>query len=261
MWCFLLRAYCQKSIPCRNGFWGYPWRWFPGHQSLPIGCVVHKQDVYLKKPTTSGKKCPIPPFWPKLPIGTSKEGSISTIVASYNFYSYTEQKHEQLQICKPFSKSSKGIHLENGMKQVKKFYGLRNDSVSFINNSRKNDLVPVGQRGGKNPFPPNYQPIYFQWRSIERFRHRYCFWKPNLRFPSAKNDFDVLAINSWNYVWGKVPGKKGGQVKGTPKILGEKRGFFFTSDDFVFHPGFYRWHWTNTWTKNHYRQSDYLSGW
>lgn len=59
--------------------------WFQALKSLPVGTVVHKQDVYIKKSYASNQ-LPNSTFWKKLPTTILKVASIWNINVFYSSY-------------------------------------------------------------------------------------------------------------------------------------------------------------------------------
>ena len=59
--------------------------WFQALKSLPVGCVVHKQDIYLKK-SYSSEQYPILPFWKKRPTTILRGVNIWNIDATYSSF-------------------------------------------------------------------------------------------------------------------------------------------------------------------------------
>src|SRR5690606_34721376 len=115
--------------------------WFQALKSLPVGCVIHKQDIYLK-----GHYSPV-----KLPNKTFLEKATHSYFKnreliehrSYLFFIYTRNKSfNNARYINPFNKIRLNVHVELDDK-VKRFLAGVNDSVSFINNSRKISLIPM----------------------------------------------------------------------------------------------------------------------
>src|SRR5690606_22057565 len=118
--------------------------WFQGLKSLPIGTVVHKQDLYLKKSYTS-TKLPSTSFLEKATHDHFK-GRAYMEHSCYLFFILTKNKElNNPKYVNPFQKVSKEIvyKLDD---RVKSFAEAVSDAVSFINNSRKMTFSPLDTR-------------------------------------------------------------------------------------------------------------------
>ncbi|GAL63782.1 conjugative transposon protein TraG [Algibacter lectus] len=115
--------------------------WFQALKSLPIGTVVHKQDIYLKK-TYASEQLPNTTFLEKATHEHFKgRGHIEH--KCYLFFILTKNKAlNNPKYVNPFRKISKGIVQELD-DNIKSFGNSVNDSVSFINNSRKIEFLPL----------------------------------------------------------------------------------------------------------------------
>lgn len=188
--------------------------WFQAIKSLPIGCVVHKQDVYLKKTYTS-EKLPNTTFLAK---ATHRHFKGREYIDHRCFLYFILTRNKTLNNAKyvnPFRKVPKGVHLEMD-EHVKSFMGSVNDSVSFINNSRKMTFVPLA----KEEILTNTNNYFNGFN--EGFDTDILLDKNKISV--GQNDFDVLAINS-ELCFGE-------------SVQSSKTNERFTSDDFVFHQGF-----------------------
>ena len=188
--------------------------WFQAIKSLPVGCVVHKQDIYLKK-SYSSEELPISTFLEKATHDHFK-GREYMEHRCFLFCILTKNKaFNNPKYVNPFRKVSKGIpqQLDDN---VNSFISSVSDSVSFINNSRKMELVPLA--------PSDIHALtdnYFNGFN-EGFDTDILLEKDNVNI--GENYFDALAINS-ELCFGEG-------------VQSSKTNERFTSDDFVFHQGF-----------------------
>ena len=188
--------------------------WFQAMKSLPVGTVVHKQDIYFKK-AFSAKNLPNDTFLSKATHDYFR-GRQHLDHKGYLFF--TLSKNKQLNNSKyinPFQKvtaKTPKILEEN----LQNFKATVNDAVSFINNARKITLAPMNERdiiaiGNDyfNGFNSDFDTAIELGRKDIQIGEHY---------------FDVLAVNSENCFGEKVQTSK----------INER----FTSDDFSFHQGF-----------------------
>ncbi|MDF4220888.1 MULTISPECIES: TraG family conjugative transposon ATPase [Maribacter] len=188
--------------------------WFQALKSLPIGTVVQKQDIYLKKTYTS-EALPNTTFLEK---ATHDHFKGRDYMEHRCFLFFTLTKNKALNNSKyvnPFRKVSKGItqQLDDN---VKSFVGSVSDSVSFINNSRKMKFASLKAK--------DIQQLtngYFNGFN-EGFDTDIILDKKSVNI--GENHFDALAINS-ELCFGE-------------SVQSSKTNEKFTSDDFVFHQGF-----------------------
>ena len=188
--------------------------WFQALKSLPVGCVVHKQDIYLKK-SYSSNQLPNTTFLEKATHGHFK-GREYIEHKCFLFFILTKNKAlNNPKYVNPFRKVSKDI-VHKLDDNVNSFIGSVNDSVSFINNSRKMEFVPLK--------PNEIQSLtsgYFNGFN-EGFDTDILLEKSNVNI--GENYFDALAVNS-ELCFGE-------------SVQSNKTNERFTSDDFVFHQGF-----------------------
>ncbi len=188
--------------------------WFQALKSLPVGCVVHKQDIYLKK-SYSSNQLPNTTFLEKATHDHFK-GREYMEHRCFLFFVLTKNKAlNNPKYVNPFRKVSKDI-VQKLDDTVNSFIGSVNDSVSFINNSRKMEFVPLK--------PNEIQSLtsgYFNGFS-KGFDTDILLEKKNVNI--GENYFDALAINS-ELCFGE-------------SVQSSKTNERFTSDDFVFHQGF-----------------------
>ncbi|QYA26719.1 TraG family conjugative transposon ATPase [Gramella sp. MT6] len=188
--------------------------WFQAIKSLPAGTVIHKQDIYLKKSYSSER----------LPKSTYLAEATHTYFkrrnyidhSSYLFFISSRNKAlNNPKFVNPFRQIQKAVISELD-ENVKAFLNSVRDAVSFINNSRKINLIPA-QEG----MIQNLTNAYFNGFN-EGFDTDILLDKE--QFNIGKNYFDVLAVNS-ELCFGE-------------NVQTSKTNDRFTSDDFKFHQGF-----------------------
>ena len=188
--------------------------WFQATKSLPIGTVVHKQDVYLKKTYTS-EQLSNNTFLEK---ATHEHFKGREYMEHRCFLYFILTKNKALnnpKFVNPFRKVSKDI-VQKLDDNINSFIGSVSDSVSFINNSRKMKFVSLEAKeiqqltnGYFNGFNDGFDTdIILDKKSVN----------------IGENHFDALAINS-ELCFGE-------------SVQSSKTNEKFTSDDFVFHQGF-----------------------
>ncbi|WP_031428456.1 TraG family conjugative transposon ATPase [Flavimarina sp. Hel_I_48] len=188
--------------------------WFQALKSLPIGTVVHKQDVYLKKSYTS-EQLANKTFLEKATHDHFK-GREYMEHRCFLFFILTKNKAlNSPKYVNPFRKVSKSIIRELD-DTVQRFIGSVSDSVSFINNSRKMEFLSLEAKGIEQ-----LTNGYFNGFN-EGFDTDILLEKKNVNI--GENYFDALAINS-ELCFGE-------------SVQSSKTNEKFTSDDFVFHQGF-----------------------
>ncbi|WP_166961962.1 TraG family conjugative transposon ATPase [Yeosuana marina] len=188
--------------------------WFQAIKSLPTGCVVHKQDVYLKKKYTS-EQLPNKSFLEKATHQHFK-GREFMEHQCYLFFILTKNNAlNNSKYVNPFRKVSKSIVQEMD-DTISTFIGSVSDSVSFINNSRKMTFTPMDAVGIQaltnnffNGFNDGFDTDIFLEKNSTNIGEHY---------------FDVLSVNS-ELCFGE-------------SVQTSKTNEKFTSDDFVFHQGF-----------------------
>ncbi len=188
--------------------------WFQALKSLPVGTVVHKQDVYLKKSYTS-EQLSNKTFLEKATHEHFK-GREYMEHRCFLFFILTKNKAlNNPKYVNPFRKVSKDI-VQKLDDTVNSFIGSVSDSVSFINNSRKMTFSSLNAKeiqqltnGYFNGFNEGFDTdIILDKKSVN----------------IGENHFDALAINS-ELCFGE-------------SVQSSKTNEKFTSDDFVFHQGF-----------------------
>ncbi len=188
--------------------------WFQALKSLPVGTVVHKQDIYLKKAYTS-EKLPNDTFLAKATAEHFKGREYMEHQCHLYFVLTKNKALNNRKYVNPFKKVSSFVHKELD-ENLNRFIGAVNDSVSFVNNSRKIVLTPL---------VPN-EILELTHSYFNGFNEGYdtdiLLNEPHINI--GENHFDVLAINSES-CFGET-------------VLSSKTNERFTSDDFVFHQGF-----------------------
>ncbi|NNK74597.1 MAG: TraG family conjugative transposon ATPase [Maribacter sp.] len=188
--------------------------WFQALKSLPVGSVIHKQDVYLKKGFSS-EYLPNNTFLGKATHDHFK-GREYIEHRCYLFLTLAGNKTlNNPKYVNPFRKISKGIYQELNQ-NVHSFIGSVNDSISYINNSRKVQFLPL-----KESEILNFSQTFFNGFNLN-FDTDMLLEKSKITI--GNNHFDVLAINSESCFGENVQTSK----------INER----FTSDDFVFHQGY-----------------------
>ncbi|MFS4493546.1 TraG family conjugative transposon ATPase [Maribacter sp. 2308TA10-17] len=188
--------------------------WFQAMKSLPVGTVVHKQDVYFKKSFTS-KNLPNNTFLSKATHDYFK-GREHMEHQGYLFFTLTKNKQlNNSKYVNPFRKADAKIP-EVLQENLQRFKAAVNDSVSFINNGRKMSLAPLSADK-----IISITDAYFNGYN-EGFDTAIELGRKDIQI--GENHFDVLTVNSESCFGEKVQTSK----------INER----FTSDDFSFHQGF-----------------------
>ncbi|MDX1283422.1 MAG: TraG family conjugative transposon ATPase [Draconibacterium sp.] len=188
--------------------------WFQALKSLPVGTVVHKQDIYIKN-SYSSKTLPNTTFLEKATHEYFK-GREHMEHKCYLFFILTKNKAlNNPKYVNPFRKVAKA-YIQALEDTIKSFTNSVNDSISFINNNKKMAFVPLG--------PEEIQQLtgnYFNGFN-EGFDTDILLDKKSVNI--GENHFDALAINS-ELCFGE-------------SVQSSKTNEKFTSDNFVFHQGF-----------------------
>lgn len=188
--------------------------WFQALKSLPVGCVIHKQDVYLKK-AFSSENLPNNTFLSKATHDYFK-GREYMQHSCYLFFILTKNKHlNNSKYVNPFKNVGKEIPAIL-KEELQRFSNSVNDTVSFINNSRKMTLSLLNEN--------EIHAItneYFNGFN-EGFDTSFELDKKHIHI--GENFFDVLAVNS--------------ELSFGEGLQTSKINERFASDDFVFHQGF-----------------------
>ena len=188
--------------------------WFQALKSLPIGCVVHKQDVYLKK-AFSSENLQSNSFLSKATHAYFKDREYMEH-SCYLFFILTKNKHlNNTKYVNPFRNINKRISsdLED---ELQRFRAAVYDTVSFINNSRKMTLYPIKEN--------EIQSITNQYFNGYNKGFDTSFELGKKYIQVADNYFDVLAVNS--------------ELSFGEGVQTSKINERFASDDFIFHQGF-----------------------
>lgn len=188
--------------------------WFQAFKSLPVGTVIHKQDIYLKSSFTS-EHLPNGTFLSKATHDYFK-GREYLDHRSYLYFTCPKNKGlNNPKYVNPFRKTPKGLpeELDDTMKR---FLASVADSVNYINNGTKIRLEPM----------VSYEIMAL---TKEQFNGHNpdCDTDIVLDGPNVtigNNHFDVLAIGSESCFGDSVQTSKVNE--------------HFTSDDFTFHQGF-----------------------
>ncbi|WP_350288973.1 TraG family conjugative transposon ATPase [uncultured Croceitalea sp.] len=188
--------------------------WFQALKSLPVGCVIHKQNLYLKKEFSS-EYLPNSSFLAKATHDHFK-GREYMEHTCYLFFTMVRNKTlNNPKYVNPFRKVNKGIYQELNQR-TDSFIGSVTDSINYINNSRKVSIRPLEKNEilelGHNFFN-GFNSGYDTDMLLEKSE-----------VTIGNNHFDVLAINSESCFSESVQTSK----------INER----FTSDDFVFHQGY-----------------------
>jgi len=188
--------------------------WFQALKSLPVGTVVHKQDIYLKK-SFSSKELPNNTFLAKATHDHFK-GREFIEHRCFLFFTLTKNKaFNNPKYVNPFRDVSKNSvrKLDDDLQH---FISAVSDSVSFINNSRKMEFIPL-------------QALEIQGLTTQYFNGFNEGFETDILLEKSaitigENYFDALAVNS-ELCFGDT-------------VQSSKTNERFTSDDFVFHQGF-----------------------
>ena len=188
--------------------------WFQAFKSLPVGTVIHKQDVYQKKGYDAGK-LPQDTFLAKA-THDYFVGREYLVHESYLFFVLPLDKAlNATKYVNPFRKVEKGLHRKLDV-QVAEFVSAVNDAVSYVNNSKNVSMVPMEPKG-------------ILAHTHDYFNGFHTDFDTDIQLgkgPIAIGDhyFDVMAINNegcfGQTVQSSVPNGK------------------FSSDGFSFHRGF-----------------------
>ena len=188
--------------------------WFQAVKSLPTGCVVHKQDIYIKK-SYSSEELPNNTFLEKATHNHFK-GREFMEHQSYLFFILTKNNAlNNSKYVNPFKKVSKK-NIQEIDEHIESFIGAVSDSISFINNSRKMEYLPMDAKtihALTNNFFNGFN---------NGFDSDILLDKNNTNI--GEHYFDALSVNS-ELCFGE-------------SVQTSKTNERFTSDDFVFHQGF-----------------------
>ncbi|MBI6116007.1 TraG family conjugative transposon ATPase [Salegentibacter maritimus] len=188
--------------------------WFQALKSLPTGIVIHKQDIYLKR-NYAAEQLPKNTYLGKATHSYFK-GREYLEHRSYFFFIHTGNKaFNRAKYVNPFKKVNRNVTTELD-DNLKKFQNSVNDAVSYLNNSRKLEFIPLTETKIKS-----FSTEFFNGFQ-EGFDTNILLDKNSIRV--GDNNFDVLAVNS-ELCFGE-------------SVQSSKTNDRFTSDDFIFHQGF-----------------------
>ncbi|MGW1453766.1 TraG family conjugative transposon ATPase [Salegentibacter agarivorans] len=188
--------------------------WFQALKSLPVGTVVHKQDIYEKKAFTADG-LPKRTFLEKATYDYFKDREYMDHRCLLFFVLTKNKALNNAKYVNPFQKVSKASIRELD-DHLKSFIGSVNDTVSFIQNNRRISIRPLQPHEIKS-----LTNQYFNGFN-EGFDTDILLDRKNLTI--GNNHFDALAVNS-ELCFGE-------------SVQTSKTNEKFTSDDFVFHQGF-----------------------
>lgn len=188
--------------------------WFQALKSLPIGTVVHKQDVYIKK-IYQADKLPNNTFLEKATFDHFKGREYMQHDCYLFFVLVKNREFSNPKYVNPFGKISKGVVAQMS-ETLKSFIAAVGDSVSFINNSHKMEFMPLDVNAIES-----LTTAYFNGFN-EGCNTDILLEKKDVVI--GENYFDALAINS-ELCFGE-------------SVQSSKTNDKFTSDDFEFHQGF-----------------------
>ncbi len=188
--------------------------WFQALKSLPVGCVVHKQDIYLKK-SYSSEQLPNETFLAKATHDHFKGREYMEHRCLLFFILTRNKALNSPKYVNPFRKVSKDT-VQKLDDNLNSFIGSVSDSVSFINNSRKMEFVPLKAQEIQSLTSSYFNGFH------EDFDTDILLEKSHVNI--GENYFDALAVNS-ELCFGE-------------SVQSSKTNERFTSDDFVFHQGF-----------------------
>ncbi|MFD2562946.1 TraG family conjugative transposon ATPase [Aquimarina rubra] len=188
--------------------------WFQALKSLPTGCVVHKQEVYIKQ-NYDAEQLPNKTFLERATHAHFK-GREYMEHQSYLFFILTKNNAlNNSKYVNPFRKvSEKAIREMDD--NVNAFVSAVNDSISFINNSRKMEFLPLTEQE-IHTLTNNYFNGFNNGLDTDIILD-----KANANI--GEHYFDALAVNS-ELCFGE-------------SVQTSKTNDKFTSDDFVFHQGY-----------------------
>jgi len=199
---------------CESDFEDIHVLWFQAFKSLPTSTVIQKQDIY-KKAIYTANDIPNDTFLEKATHNYFK-GRDYLQHTSYLYFILPQNKAlNASKFTNPFRKVEKSIHKKLDH-TVTEFIASVNDAVSYINNSRKVSMTPIGKDEILR-----LTNAYFNGFN-EGFDTDIQLSKSGIEI--GENHFDVLAVNS-ELCFGE-------------HVQSSKTNDKFTSDDFVFHQGF-----------------------
>ncbi|XCF04820.1 TraG family conjugative transposon ATPase [Tamlana crocina] len=188
--------------------------WFQAFKSFPPGTVIHKQDVYRKSKYAAGN-IPNRTFLQKATHDYFKDREFVEHNSYLFFVLPLDRALKAGKYVNPFKKVENGIH-KTFDDRVHGFIQVVRDAISFINNGRKINVVPI-----HSDAILKLTHSYFNGFN-EGFDTDISLGKKGIAIGDFH--FDVLAVNSELCF---------GEAIQTSKVNDK-----FTSDDFSFHQGF-----------------------
>ncbi len=188
--------------------------WFQAFKSLPVGTIIHKQDIYQKK-GYGAKQLPNTTFLQKATYEHFKGREHLEHQSHLYFTLPLDKTLNAAKYVNPFTKVPKGLHRKLDV-QLAQFITNVNDAVSYINNGRNIRLEPMGPKEIMD-----HNDVYFNG-----FNHGYDtdiqLHKKHIEI--GDHFFDAIAINNEACFGGPLQSSKTNER--------------YTSDDFTFHQGF-----------------------
>jgi len=188
--------------------------WFQTVKNLPVGTVIHKQDIYLKNQFDAAH-LPTASFLERATHDYFDQRECMSHT-SYLFFIYSKNKAlNNPTFVNPFKKVATGIpsQLEASLKH---FVQQVKDSVNYLNNSRAIDIIPLSNKEFRA-----YTKSYFNGCNVDVDTD--ILMNPT-DIEIGEHYFDVLAVNS-ELCFGESV---------STSIPNDR----FTSDAFSFHQGF-----------------------
>jgi len=193
--------------------------WFQALKTLPVGTVIHKQDLY-QKTQYNAQGLPKDSFLAKATHNYFHGRSYM----QHQSYLYVTLPHNKAlnasKYTNPFRKVTKGIYKKLN-RQVQEFITAVGDAVSYINNSNKIQLLPL-----TSPEIVDMAHAYFNGfnRDIEADIQLNASRKGIAPISIGGHHFDILAINN--------------ELNFGETLQSSKPNSRYTTDDFIFHQGF-----------------------
>jgi conjugation system TraG family ATPase len=188
--------------------------WFQALRTLPSGTVVHKQDLYRKKAYTA-EGLPNNTFLERATHAHFKGRTYLDHDCHLFFIGTKNRALNNAKFVNPFQKIPKGTpdHLEA---DVGRFRAAVGDAVSFLNNGRKMELLPLD--------PAEISALTHQYFNGHNEGLDTDIVMDRSGLSIGGHHFDVLAVNS--------------ELCFGDQVQSSRPNDRFASDDFVFHQGF-----------------------
>lgn len=193
--------------------------WFQALKSLPVGTVVHKQDLYRKQPYTA-EELPKTTFLGKATHDYFKGRSYFEHQSYFFFLLPHNRNLNNSKYINPFCKVSEAL-IRTMDENFVAFKEAVEEAVSFVNNSRKIKLIPLTSKEIKS-FTDHYFNGFTTGYDTAMVLHRESHTTPSISI--GENYFDVLAVN--NELCFEEP------------VQSSRANPHFTAEDFTFHQGF-----------------------